>query len=71
MPPSMTHSIRNCKQMISYCDTALVTKIDRKYDADAYFPNLDDMDDWKVTASSDEQVYFDLTYHFLKYERKN
>ena len=58
------------KQMISYCDTALVTKIDRKYDADAYFPNLDAMDDWEMTATSDEQVYFDLTYHFLKYERK-
>lgn len=58
------------KQMLPYCDTAHVTKIDRAYEADTYFPNLDEMDEWEITADSDEQVYFDLTYHFLKYERK-
>lgn len=58
------------KQMLPYCDTAHVTKIDRAYEADTYFPNLDDMEEWEITADSDEQVYFDLTYHFLKYERK-
>lgn len=58
------------KQMLPYCDTAHVTKIDHKYDADTYFPNLDAMEEWEITADSDEQVYFDLTYHFLKYERK-
>ena len=58
------------KQMLLYCDVAHVTKIDRVYEADAYFPNLDEMEEWQITADSDEQVYFDLTYHFLKYERK-
>ena len=58
------------KQMLPYCDTAHVTKIDRAYEADTYFPNLDEMSEWEITADSDEQVYFDLTYHFLKYERK-
>lgn len=58
------------KQMLPYCDTAHVTKIDRAYEADSYFPNLDEMEEWEITADSDEQVYFDLTYHFLKYERK-
>ena len=58
------------KQMLPYCDTAHVTKIDRAYEADTHFPNLDEMDEWEITADSDEQVYFDLTYHFLKYERK-
>lgn len=58
------------KQMLPYCDTAHVTKIDRAYEADTYFPNLDEMKEWEITADSDEQVYFDLTYHFLKYERK-
>ena len=58
------------KQMLPYCDTAHVTKIDHAYAADSYFPNLDEMEEWEITADSDEQVYFDLTYHFLKYERK-
>ena len=47
-----------------------MTKIDMAYDADAYHPNLDKDPEWEITADSDEQVYFDLTYHFVKYERK-
>ncbi len=58
------------KLLLPYCDTVHVTKIDHAYEADAYFPNLDEDDDWELTDESDEQVYFDLTYHFLKYERK-
>ena len=58
------------RQLLPYCDTAHVTKIDHAYEADAWFPNLDEDPDWEITADSDEQYYFDLTYHFLKYERK-
>ena len=57
------------KQLLPYCDTAHVTKIDFAYEADSYFPNLDEMPEWKVTAESDEQTYFDLEYTFVKYER--
>ena len=31
------------KQLLPYCDTAHVTKIDFAYEADSYFPNLDEM----------------------------
>ena len=58
------------RQMLPYCDVAHVTKIDHAYAADAYFPNLDEMPEWQITADSEEQTYFDITYHFLKYERK-
>ncbi len=59
------------KELLPYCDTAHVTKIDFAYEADTYFPNLDEMPEWKVTAESDEeQTYFDLEYSF-KYERIN
>ncbi len=57
------------RQMLPYCDTVHVTRIDYAYEADSYFPNLDEMPDWTVTASSDEQTYFDLEYTFVKYER--
>ena len=57
-------------QMLPYCDVAHVTKIDHEYEADAYFPNLDEMDDWYIAADSDEQTYFDLEYQFLMYRRK-
>lgn len=58
------------EQLLPYCDTAHVTKIDHAYEADSWFPNLDKDPEWEVTADSDEQYYFDLTYHFLRYERK-
>ncbi|HKL99768.1 MAG TPA: dihydrofolate reductase [Mobilitalea sp.] len=58
------------EQMLPYCDVAHVTKIDYNYTADTYFPNMDKMDDWVITAESDEQTYFDLTYAFCKYVKK-
>lgn len=58
------------RQMLPYCNVAHITKIDRSYEADAFFPNLDADPDWEVTAESDEQSYFDTTYSFVKYERK-
>jgi dihydrofolate reductase len=58
------------REMLPYCDVAHITKIDHTYEADAYFPDLDANEEWKVTAVSDEQTYFDLEYEFVKYERK-
>lgn len=57
------------RQFLPYCDTAHVTRIDYAYEADAFFPNLDDMEEWQITESSEESTYFDLEYQFLKYER--
>ena len=58
------------EQLLPYCDTAHITKIDHVYEADAHFPNLDRDPEWEVTADSDELTYFDIAYTFLKYERK-
>ena len=57
------------KQLLDECDVAHITKIDYAYDADAYFPNLDERPEWKITADSEEQTYFDLEYYFYRYER--
>lgn len=58
------------RELLPYCDTAHVTKISHAYEADAYFPNLDAMEEWEVTGESEEQTYFDLEYLFVRYERK-
>lgn len=57
------------RQMLPYCDVAHVTKIDHAYEADAYFPNLDEMPEWEVVADSEEQTYFDLEFQFLMYQK--
>ena len=59
------------RQLVDACDVAHITKIDYAYEADAYFPNLDDMPEWQITATSDEETYFDLEFYFLKYEKKS
>lgn len=57
------------RQMLPYCHVAHVTKINHAYEADTYFPNLDEKEEWLVTGVSDEQTYFDLEYEFVRYER--
>ena len=57
------------RQLLPYCKVAHITKIDHAYEADTYFPNLDEMPEWKITGVSEEQTYFNLEYEFVKYER--
>lgn len=57
------------EELLPYCSLAHVTKINFSFEADTFFPNLDRMEDWEITASSDEQTYFDLEFSFVKYER--
>ena len=57
------------RAMLPYCEKALVTKIDHAYDADTYFPNLDEDPEWTMTKISEEQTCFNLEYYFTIYER--
>jgi tRNA threonylcarbamoyladenosine biosynthesis protein TsaB len=58
------------KEFLDECDRCIVTFIDKAYEADAYFPNLDKLPEWELTEESDEQVYFDLTYTYRIYTRR-
>lgn len=58
------------KQFLPYCDLVHVTKIEYAYNADTYFPNLDEDDAWHITGISEEQTYHDLEYTFVRYEKK-
>ncbi len=58
------------KQFLPYCDEAIVTRVDHEYEADAYFPNLDEDSAWKIVDESDDETYFDLDYKFVTYKKK-
>ncbi len=58
------------EQMLPYCDTIHLTKIDYTYDADTYFPDIFKDGVWQETARSDERTYFDICYEFVRYQRK-
>ena len=44
------------RQLLDLCDTAYITKIDYAYAADAYLPNLEESDYWKLCEESEEQT---------------
>ena len=58
------------KEFLSYCDVAHVTRTDHVYDADAWFPNLEEDPAWVLTGESEEKTYFDLEFRFCRYERR-
>ncbi len=58
------------EQLLPMTDTCIVTKMDREFEADRYFKNLDTSDEWELVEESDEQAYFDTTYTFRTYKRK-
>lgn len=58
------------RALLPYCTIAEVTYIDHAYEADTYFPNLDEDPDWELVAETEEQTYFDLEFYWRKYERR-
>ena len=58
------------KELLPYCDVAHVTRTDHVYDADAWFPNLEEDPAWVLTGESEEKTYFDLEFRFCRYERR-
>lgn len=58
------------KELLHYCEQIYMTKINHTYNnADTYFPNIDCMQDWKLTMSSDTRKYNDIEYKFCIYKR--
>ena len=55
--------------LLDDCQRAFVTYVDYSYDADTYFPNLDEMPDWKLAEESEEQTYYDIEFYFRTYTR--
>ena len=58
------------RMMLPHCDTVYVTKIDRAFEADTFFPDLDEMEEWEMTEEGEEQTCFDLTFCFTTYKRR-
>jgi len=59
-------------QLLPETDLCYVTKMQVELEADAYFPNLDKLDEWKLESES--KKYFDdksgISYSYLVYRRK-
>jgi dihydrofolate reductase len=55
------------EMLVPYCDEAIITMIDYKYQADTYFPNLDKLPEWEMVEESEEETCFSIEYTFRKY----
>ena len=58
------------QEFLPYCSRVYVTKVEYQYEADTFFPNLDQSDEWVMTHDSEEQTYYDLEYFFTIYQHK-
>ena len=58
------------RQMLSYCDTAYITKVHVTPESDTYFPNLDEMEDWYIAETMLSGEENGIGYEMLLYRRK-
>ena len=57
--------------LLPRCSEAIVSRIERTYQADAFFPDLEKDPDWELSWEGEEQVYFDTTWHLEQWTRKS
>ncbi len=57
-------------QFLPYCNTAYVTKIDKSFDADRFFPNLDERGDWDLVYEGEDLCDQGVIYRFTEYRRR-
>lgn len=58
------------KMLLPYCRNAYVTKIYAAPQSDAYFPNLDNTEDWLLDEVGEMKAYEGIQYCFVRYKNK-
>lgn len=58
------------EQLLPYCDTAYVTKVETSKPADKFFPNLDKSVDWECVFEDEIMNEKDTQFRFTTYKKK-
>lgn len=58
------------EELLDRCQRVYVTKVAGGFPADAWFPNLDRRDEWKIVETQGPFTEKDLTFSFVTYERE-
>lgn len=58
------------KAFLPYCDTCYVTRIERDFSADTWYPDLDRDEAWQVIDESEVKEYEGIPYRFVTYSKK-
>ena len=57
------------RDMLPYCDTAYITKIESEKQADRHLVNLDENDEWKISYRSPMKEHEGTYFAFLTYKK--
>ncbi len=55
------------EQLLPYCDTAYVTKVETEKEADRFFPDLDKTEGWSVADNGEELDHNGIKFRFTRY----
>ncbi len=55
--------------LLPYCESAYITKVDAKADADTYIADFDCDSQWKVAEESEKHTEGDYNFKFVLYKR--
>ena len=58
------------RQMLPYCDTAIITKVHTTVPCDTFFPNLDQAEDWYLAETLQSGEENGIAYEMVVYKRK-
>ncbi len=58
------------RQLLPYCESCYVTRIDSVFEADTYFPDLDSDKNFDLAWQSEEYEENGIRYRFTQYRRK-
>lgn len=59
------------KELLPYCNKAYITKVYRTYEnVDTYFPNIENIPEWKIESESEIKEYNGVKYQFCTYRKK-
>ncbi len=59
------------RQLLPYCDKAHVTKILHSFEADTYFPNLDNDSEWEISSEGEVINTEQYPFKYVEYVRKS
>ena len=58
------------RDMLPFCDTAYITRVEAMSEADRHLVNLDDSPDWEIVRHSPMYAHNSVCFKFVTYKRK-
>lgn len=57
------------KELIDDCNELIITKVYKTFDADTFFPNINDLG-YEISKCSEDMFYDNIKYNFITYKKR-